>query len=209
MAKTKAPQAKDKKANSGPHPPGRIKIARAMRSLLEKKDFNSITTAEIARESGASEALIYRYFSDKRGLLFQVLADDLEKFNEMIRLDIKGIRGALNKLRKLIWSQINYYHCNRIPAKILLLEVRSHPDYFQSDVYNMVKEYSECIAEIVSEGVENGEIRDDISRTHIRRIILGGIEYLSLSGIIQQDDLNVDQLQEDLCSIIFDGITKK
>ncbi|MFP4453651.1 MAG: helix-turn-helix domain-containing protein, partial [Desulfobacterales bacterium] len=50
-------------------PPGQIKIENALRTLLVQKDFNSITTAEIARTSGVNEALIYRYFKDKRGLL--------------------------------------------------------------------------------------------------------------------------------------------
>ena len=50
-------------------PPGGIKIAMALRDLLENKDFNSITTAEIAQASGVNEALIYRYFGSKRDLL--------------------------------------------------------------------------------------------------------------------------------------------
>ena len=50
-------------------PPGKIKIAEALRILLKEKDFNSITTADISRTSGVNEALIYRYYKDKRGLL--------------------------------------------------------------------------------------------------------------------------------------------
>ena len=50
-------------------PPGKIKIADALKTLLKEKDFNSITTAEIAATSGVNEALIYRYYKDKRGLV--------------------------------------------------------------------------------------------------------------------------------------------
>lgn len=192
-----------------PFPPGRIKIAKAMRSLLAHKDFNAITTAEIARESGMNEALIYRYFKDKRGLLHQVLADDLEDFNKQILMDIEGIEGALNKLQKLIWSQINYYDKNRIPAKILLLEVRSYKGYFKSETYRMVRDYARVITDIINEGIENGEIRDDISPKHLRRLIIGGIEYMVLNAITYQSAIDVDLLQQDLCKIIFAGIAKK
>lgn len=192
-----------------PYPPGRIKIARAMRSLLADKDFNAITTAEIARESGMNEALIYRYFNDKRGLLHQVLADDLEDFNRQILKDIEGITGALNKLRKLIWSQINYYDKNRIPAKILLLEVRSYKGYFESETYRMVRDYAHVVTDIINEGIESGEIRDDISPKHLRRIVIGSIEYMILGAITHQTAIDVDSVQEDLCKIIFEGITKK
>ena len=43
-------------------PPGRIKIVQALISLLEQKEFNAVTTAEIAKKAGVTEALIYKYF---------------------------------------------------------------------------------------------------------------------------------------------------
>ena len=61
-------------------PPGKVKIAEALRTLLREKDFNSITTADISRTSGVNEALIYRYYQDKRGLLHAVLAEYLEDY---------------------------------------------------------------------------------------------------------------------------------
>jgi TetR/AcrR family fatty acid metabolism transcriptional regulator len=60
-------------------PPGRVKIADALRLLLEEKDFNGITTAEIARQAGVTDALIYKYFKDKRDLLHQLLSEYLNQ----------------------------------------------------------------------------------------------------------------------------------
>jgi hypothetical protein len=45
-----------------PLPPGRVKITQALKSLLENKEFSAITTAEISRKAGVTEALIYKYF---------------------------------------------------------------------------------------------------------------------------------------------------
>ena len=104
-------------------PPGKVKIAEALKILLREKDFNSITTADIARTAGVNEALIYRYFKDKRGLLHDVLAEYLEDYIEKIEFDRKGIKGAANKLRQLIWDTIYLYQQDRVFAKILLLEV--------------------------------------------------------------------------------------
>ena len=74
-----------------PYPPGRIKIADALRSLLETKDFSAITTAEIAKHAGVTEALIYKYFKDKRDLLHQVLAEYIERYHY---LGYKPLPGA-------------------------------------------------------------------------------------------------------------------
>jgi AcrR family transcriptional regulator len=187
-------------------PPGRIKIVEALKLLLEEKEFNAITTAEIARTAGVTEALIYKYFHDKRDLLHQVLNEYVEYFLTKAEKDLKGIKGSLNKLRKLVWSHINMYETNRVFAKILVLEVRNYPDYFKSDAYETVKRYSQLVLEIIEEGVREREIRPDLAPVSIRQIILGGIEHLCLPGVIFNSQISPDELTEELCELIFHGI---
>jgi AcrR family transcriptional regulator len=187
-------------------PPGRLKIVESLRLLLENKDFSSITTAEIAKNAGVTEALIYKYFKDKRDLLYQVLAEYLEHYMLAAESDLKGIKGALNKLRKIIWTHINVYATDRVFAKILLLEVRSFSDYYTSDPYNLVREYSDIVYEVVREGLENGEIRKDIPPEFLRQVILGSIEHVCLSGVAFNREISPDELTEELCKFIFRGI---
>jgi len=187
-------------------PPGRVKIANALRTLLEQKEFNAITTAEISRQAGVTEALIYKYFKDKRDLLHQVLREYLEQYSLRVQDDLRGIKGTLNKLRKLIWSHINVYATNRVFAKILLIEARNHSDYYHSDTYELVRAYSDAVLAILAEGVAKGEIRNDISIKLIRQIILGSIEQVCLTGITFERKIDPDGLTEEICEIIFRGI---
>jgi AcrR family transcriptional regulator len=189
-----------------PLPPGRIKIAQALKSLLEEKEFSAITTAEIAKTAGVTEALIYKYFKDKRDLLHQILSEYLEQYRAQMGQDLKGIKGSLNKLRKLIWSHINVYATNRVFAKILLIEVRNYPDYYRSETYSRVKEYSNIVLQIIEEGIGGGEIRADVTARLIRHSILGSIEQVCLSGITFGKEINPDDLTEQICEIIFRGI---
>jgi TetR/AcrR family transcriptional regulator, fatty acid metabolism regulator protein len=189
-----------------PLPPGRIKIVRALKSLLVEKEFSAITTAEIAKSAGVTEALIYKYFKDKRDLLHQVLSEYLEQYRSQMGQDLKGIKGTFNKLRKLIWSHINVYATNRVFAKILLIEVRNYPDYYKSETYIRVKEYSNIVLKIIEEGIRDGEIRNDVPARLIRHSILGSIEQVCLSGITFGKEINPDDLTEQICEIIFKGI---
>ena len=190
-------------------PPGKVKIAEALKILLREKDFNSITTADIARTSGVNEALIYRYFKNKRGLLHDVLAEYLEDYIEKIEFDRKGIKGTANKLRQLIWDTIYLYQKDRVFAKILLLEVRNFSGYFESETYQIVRHYGKSLLNLIKEGVASGEFRDDISPSHIRQIILGCIEHLCLPAVIFHYDISPDKLTADICDVIFKGIVKK
>ncbi|MGO9021625.1 MAG: TetR/AcrR family transcriptional regulator [Syntrophobacteraceae bacterium] len=188
--------------------PGYIKIVGALKLLLKEKEFNAITWAEIARTAGVNEALIYKYFHDKRNLLYQVLRQLLEKYIAEVQEDLKVTSGALNKLRKAIRVHFNAYSQDRIFAKILILEVRNYPDYFESETYGLVKHWANSILEIIEEGVRNGEIRSHISPRHLRQIILGGIEHLCLPEIVSGREFSPDTLTKELCEFIFHGITR-
>ncbi|CAB1065633.1 Transcriptional regulator, AcrR family [Olavius sp. associated proteobacterium Delta 1] len=190
-------------------PPGKIKIAEALRVLLKEKDFNSITTADISRTSGVNEALIYRYYKDKRGLLHDVLAKYLEDYIDKMEFDRQAINGAANKLRKLIWDTIHLYQKDRVFAKILLLEVRNFRGYWESGTYQIVRHYSKSMLNLIKGGIDSGEFRDDISPTHIRQIIIGAIEHLCLPAVIFQYEISPDKLTDDICDVIFKGIVKK
>jgi AcrR family transcriptional regulator len=189
-------------------PPGRIKIMQALKLLLERKEFGAVTTAEIAKQAGVTEALIYKYFKDKRDLLHQVLREYLEQYQIQVENDLKGIKGALNKLRKLIWSHINVYATNRVFAKILLLEVRNHPDYYKSETYELVKIYSDTVLQIIEDGVHSREIRQDLDPKFIRLGIIGSIEQVCLSGVVFGREISPDDITENLCEFIFKGIER-
>ena len=195
--------------NSRPAPPGKIKIAAALMKLLEEKDFNSITTAEIAKTSGVNESLIYRYFKDKRGLLHDILAEGMKDSENKINADLKVTKGSFNKIRKLIWDSIHYYDQHRVFAKILLLEVRNFPGYFESETYQLARQYSRILLNLIKEGIANGEIRDNIPAEHIRNIIIGGIEHLCLPCVIFDREIPVDSLTDILCGTIYDGIVNQ
>jgi TetR/AcrR family transcriptional regulator, fatty acid metabolism regulator protein len=189
-------------------PPGRARILTALKALLKEKEFSAITWADIARTAGVNEGLIYRYFKDSRNLLHEALREYLEPYVALVERDTKGIEGVYNKLRRLIWSHFDIYHSDRVFARILLLEVRNYPGYFQSDTYRLVKRYAKIILDIIQEGVDKGEIRDDISPRLLMQAVLGCMEHFCLPAIIFGREMRPDHLTEELCKILFEGSMK-
>lgn len=190
-------------------PPARKKLAEALKEILTYKDFNSITNAEISKVAGVNESLIYRYYTNKRGLLHQVLQDYMIDFQIRIQSDLKETRGALNKLRRLIQVHMQMYDSNRVFARILLLEVRNFPGYFESDTYQLIKTYSRHLMDIIREGIRRDEIRGDIAPEQIRDLILGGIEHFCMAPVIFGSEISSESGAKQLCDLIFSGIEKR
>ena len=189
-------------------PPGKLKIINAMRSLLEDRTFESLTISEIAITAGVTEGLIYKYFKDKRDLLHHVLKEHYQQFLIQIDRDLQGIDGALNKLRKIIWSSIERYANHRVYARIILLEVRNSEEYFQSEAYALVRQFNRLIIEIIKEGIAGGEIREDLPPAFIRNAIFGTIEHSCLNRAIFNEEVSTNETARIITDLLFSGIRR-
>jgi AcrR family transcriptional regulator len=188
------------------HPPGRIKITEALRTLLTQKDFNAVTTAQIARTAGVTEGLIYKYFRDKKDLLHQVLAEQFRRFLEQVEQDLDTVEGALDKLSMLILSSLKSYANHRVFARMLMLEVRSAQEFFESRAYTMVRKYSAIIMEIIHQGIETNQIKAETDPDVLRQLVIGSIEHACMGALIFDKEIDPIKTAQKLTQIIFKGI---
>jgi AcrR family transcriptional regulator len=187
-------------------PPGRTSIMKALSALLTQNDFHSITTAAIAREAGVTEGLIYKYFKDKKDLLYQVLEENFTLFYDTLSRKMDREQTCVQKLRTMIRTTIRAYVKNRVFARIILLEVRSSPDYFGCPAYDMVKRYASTLLDIIRKGQEQGEISPGIDPLAFRKVILGSIEHACLGEVIFNREMDPDAVAEQINHILFKGV---
>ena len=187
------------------NPPGRIKIMKSFSSLMAQKDFHSITTAQIAKNAQVTEGLIYKYFKDKKDLLYQVLNEHLLTFQVKIEAGIANEKSCIKQLEIIIFSSLESYVQNRIFSRILLLEVRNSLDFFDSITYEMVRKYSCTILEIIEKGIKKGELKSDLDALILRKLILGAIEHACLGEVIFGRELDIDKVSTGISNIVFNG----
>lgn len=178
---------------------------RSFSRLMGQKDFHSITTAEIARNAEVTEGLIYKYFKDKKDLLYQVLNEHFFEFQAKVENRIANEKTCIEQLEVIIFTSLESYADNRIFAKILLLEVRNSLDFFESCAYEMVRRYSRTILEIIEKGIETGELKPDVDPYILRKVILGAIEHACLGEIIFGKELDIDEVSTGISGIVFNG----
>jgi TetR/AcrR family transcriptional regulator, fatty acid metabolism regulator protein len=190
------------------NPPGRIKIMKSFYALMKEKDFHSITTAQIAKNAAVTEGLIYKYFKDKRDLIYQVLNDHFFEFMAKIENRVAHEKTCIEQLEVIIYTSLESYADNRVFSKILLLEVRNSPDYFNSDAYGLVRKYAGIILGIIEEGIQKEEFKADTDPRVLRKVILGAIEHACLGEIIFGRELDIDKVASGITHIVFNGVKK-
>ncbi len=188
------------------NPPGKIKIMKSLSHLMEKKDFDSITISEIALQAGVTEGLIYKYFKDKKELLYKILEEHFQVFQKKIDKTIKNKPDAIKKLEVIINTSLESWTKSKVFAKILLLEVRSYPDYYKSRAYELIKVYAKTVATIIEQGVAAGDIKKETDHRILTKIIIGAIEHACIGDIIFERDIDINYVSNNICNTIFKGI---
>jgi TetR/AcrR family fatty acid metabolism transcriptional regulator len=159
-------------------------ILKVATEVFAEKGFNETTVSQIAQKAKISEGSIYHYFASKEDLLFSIPEERMENFLSGLHESLEGIKGALNKIRKLIWYHLQFYQKNRDYVLILLQNIRQNPRFNSTRAYSLIRNFGKLVAQIIEEGKEEGAIRRDVDSRILRDAILGAIEHTTIRGSI-------------------------
>jgi hypothetical protein len=106
----------------------------------------------------------------------------------------------------MVRSSIEFYDRDRVFSKMLLIEVRNYPGYFESETYMTIKQYTNMLLACIKEGISGQEIRGDISPRYLRQIILGAIEHMVLPALIHNSRIDVNEYEKEISRVIIEGI---
>jgi TetR/AcrR family fatty acid metabolism transcriptional regulator len=99
-------------------------ILEAGLDIFAQKGFQDATISEIAKQANVAEATIYEYFENKETLLFSILAKKQNEALDLLEFQLAGIKGALNKIRKLVWFYFWFFQHNRPWSSVVLMILR-------------------------------------------------------------------------------------
>ncbi|SEO42698.1 DNA-binding transcriptional regulator, AcrR family [Salinihabitans flavidus] len=187
----------------------RADIMTAAREVFSEKGFNEAVMSEIAERAGVVEGSIYRYFKNKRDLLFCVSES---WFEEMISTDeptLAAVTGTWNRLRFIIHRHLMAIKTHPDLSRLVFQHLRPDPEYRKTKLFALNKAYTNRVVELVREGVENGEIRPDVSPSLVRDMIFGAIEHRTWAYLRNEGGYDPDTLADQLTDLVSFGLRKK
>ena len=159
-------------------------ILKVATEVFAEKGFHETTIAQIAQIAKIAEGSIYHYFENKEDLLFSIPEERMENFFSGLREHLKGIKGALSKLHKIIWYHLHFYEKNQDYVLILLQNIRLNPRFQSTRAYQLIREFAKLVVQIIEEGKKEKVIRSDVDSRLLRDAILGAVEHITIRGSI-------------------------
>jgi AcrR family transcriptional regulator len=182
-------------------------IERAARAAFSEKGYSATSIADIAAGAGVVEGTIYKYFENKRDLLFKVLGRWYQESIANYMNNLENIEGVRNRLRFVIGQHLNALKDDPDLSLLMFIEVRGGSDYLGSPLHQLNREYTRVLAKVIREGIEAGEFRADTPIALVRDMVLGGIEHHMLPHFQGRTQVNVERVADALTSLVMAAVS--
>ena len=184
-------------------------IMAAARSVFREKGYEDAPLSEIAERANVVEGSIYRYFENKRDLLVKVIEDWYESMLADYDQQLSGIQGTRNRLRFMIWRHLKTVHEEPALCNLMFQFVRTGEDYSHTAVFQLNRQYTRRTLDIVNEGIQAGELRDDVSLRLVRDMIYGCIEHRTWAYLRGQGGFDPDDTADAIVDLVLSGLQKR
>lgn len=178
----------------------------AAREVFAERGYNDTVMSEIAERAGVVEGSIYRYFRNKRDLMFRMAE---AWFEEMIADDattLVAISGTQNRLRFVIHRHLTSIHNQPDMSRLVFQHLRPEPDYRETRLFALNRTYTARVIEVIEAGIAAGEVRPGVSPSLVRDAIFGSIEHRTWAFLRNEGDFDPDTLAEQVLDLVWNGL---
>ena len=187
----------------------RSRITKAATKLFAENGYQQTTIAEIAKMVGLAEGSIYEHFRGKEDILLTIPDVWVNRAIEELELQLLGIQGAINKLRKFLWWYMHYIESEPLTAKVVFLFLKTNPNFIQTEVYPNVKTFYAYLTKIFEEGRDSGELMQDLNPFIARATFLGTIEHLVIRWLLKGGTYSLFDNLEHTFNLLMEGLHQR
>lgn len=203
---SKAPTAANKSRRQVNRLPPEKRISDIMlaaREVFTERGYNDALISEIADRAGVVEGSIYRFFTNKRDLLVQVVENWYEEMLARDSEQFAAIRGTWNQIRFIVHHHLASIRREPALSRLVFQELRPDPDYRATRLFQLNQAYTHRIIDVVKAAMAAGEFRGDISPSLVRDMIYGCIEHRTWAFLRNEGDFDVVATTDSITDIIY------
>ncbi len=181
-------------------------ILDAAEEVLGRSGFAEASVADVARQAGVSDGLIYRYFDSKQAMRDAVLARFYGRVLDGARMAIGAHAGFGDRLLALIETHLGLFRDDRALCRLFIAEVRVAADYPGSPLQDLNRRYTGLLEKLLRQGMEEGAVRGGLDTRLVRDMLFGAIEHAAWRHTIGKRPLDVQSMARAITDIFLTGL---
>ncbi|MFT4571963.1 MAG: TetR/AcrR family fatty acid metabolism transcriptional regulator [Hyphomicrobiaceae bacterium] len=184
-------------------------IIDAATTLLAETGAEKATMSEIARRAGVAEGTVYLYFENKAALLRAVQASFYEELTARAVAGVAEIRGTKERLEFLARLHLKTLIEDWPSVMVLVAGYRDNNDYSErNEQYQFNRAYVAIFDNVVREGVNRGELREDMPLSLLRDIFYGTLEYVLRTTLLHDRRDAIEETVARMMEALLGGIAQ-
>jgi AcrR family transcriptional regulator len=150
------------------------RLERAVLDIFSNSDFHKANIRDIARSAGISFSTIYKHYGSKERLVFAFVDVWLGELTDRIIDHLKGIEDLKEKMRKVLWLQLDYYERNPGLARIIFMTLPMKT--WMADETFRQKKMINMYLDVLSKGQQEGVLNSDVRAGVLLDFMLGTVQ---------------------------------
>ena len=188
----------------------RRQIVSAARKVIVKYGSEHVTIRRIAKEVGVSEGALYRHFKSKKDILSLLVNDIGNTLLADIERDSAASLNTMETMERIIRGHMSAVEQRKGIAFQVIAEIISLGDKgLNKKCYEVLNKYISRIREILSEGIKNGLIRQDIDVDAESLLFFGMVQGLVSIWSLSNYAFDIGQKYASLWTAFHDTIVKR
>ncbi|XHS79972.1 TetR/AcrR family transcriptional regulator [Burkholderiaceae bacterium UC74_6] len=188
-------------------------ILRTGRAVFAECGYEHTTTGEIARRLGVSEATVFTYFSTKRELCQRVISDWYAEITAALAEGLPREKPLLEQFRWFVRTHMELFLVEGTGlCAFVLSEGRGKSHGGHGDLGEVLVElqrrYTAPLMDLLARGRASGELRDDVSLSLMRGLVLGPVEHLLWELVSAGKVVDVTAAAHDLVALVWPVLCK-
>lgn len=153
----------------------RIEIINAAAAVFSKNGFNGAKMEDIAKEASIGKGTIYGYFDSKEELFKEMVRYAMNEYKDGMGKVLRTERTLKGKMIGLFKYHGKFLNKYVDIAKVVMSEQEVLPREMKKEMIEDKIELFKMIEGTMKEGIENGELRDDLDIELASLCIVGSI----------------------------------
>ncbi len=140
------------------------RLEKAVMDVFSHSDFHRANIRDVAKAAGVSFTTIYKHFGSKEQLVFTYVDIWLGRLTNRIIDHLQGIEDLKEKLRKVLWLQLDYYERHPYLGRMLFMTLPMGTWMADKtfDQKKMIHLYLEVLKKGQDQGILNPLVRSGI-----------------------------------------------